>query len=149
MIVVAAFLIAFSLPPADLAVRCGFGIGRRTGAIRANDRRKARLYVAVIGRVIQDPVALRRKGFAGRYNMHCLGKQSLRRSEQMRVKRQLQDRCGFCFMCEFAVIDFIRPIAEYGRLIDLSQDIDASEPILVTKRCHQLHWAGEARQAVV
>ena len=99
MIVVAAFLIAFSLPPADLAVRCWFGIGRRPGAIRANDRREARLYVAVISRLIQDPEALRRKALAGRYNIHGLGKQSLHRSEQMRVKRQLQDSCGFCFMC--------------------------------------------------
>src|SRR5687767_11869876 len=101
-------------PPANIAVLLGVWIGG--GASRPNRRRfGSRLGLAEIGTIVCHPERLQGKIGPGSDNVDEVAGYALAVSEQVGVKKQLQDRATLGFSGEFGVDNVVRPGAQHAR----------------------------------
>src|ERR1700722_8845910 len=107
MIIASPAPVAVYIPSADLTMGGGFGIcGTSVGAF-LNDSLEARLYQAVIRRVVRHAKSFWIEMFTRHNHIHEFWQKALSRLRQVRVKRKLEDRRRLRLTSQLAVIYLI------------------------------------------
>ena len=131
MIVGATLGVAFCKPAADVAMGAGLGVSLCALVVIA-DCFEASSNVPVVSRIFRETISFRLEFRAGGNHIHKFGGEfwilALRFGQERGIQRELEDGGGFGLAGEFAIVDFVGPVAQTAGPGDFAENVGPPEP---------------------